>query len=149
MRHTRDQRKPPSTSAAHLRSFLIGVFYAAFMLALDRNLHLKSGVNLGVMIVMSLLALLIVIGTIRVSEKSAYHLPMKPFTILAGFFAGALALYAFLGGMGGNRNFLQQLGAAGVFPPSVQKPFENYLAWSAAHSLTGRGGAEEKPAGPR
>lgn len=135
MKHVRDQRKPVNQGAARRRSFFIGLFYAAFLLAFDRCITLKSGMNTGVIIVMGIFALLIFIANIKVPVDSRFHLPMKPLSLLAGFFGGVLALYAFFGNMPGQQNLLQKIAGGDVLPPAVQRPFDSYIKWSAEYAV--------------
>ncbi len=135
------------TAKAHLRSLSMGAFYGALVFVADRCIHLKGTVNIALLVVMSIMALIVVIGTIRVDPQSRYHIPLKPFSILAGFLLSLAVVYAFLGNMPGQRNFLQSLADAKTLPPAVQQPFDKYIEWSARHSLIGNGKPEvvEKP----
>lgn len=121
--------------SAHLRSLFIGVFYAAYFYVFDRTLHLKGVGNVSVLVFMSVVALIITIGTIKVHKDSAYYMPTKPFTLMIGFIAAMGVIYGFFGTMPGTDNFLEQLAAAKTLPPALQGPLEDFVRWGAQHSL--------------
>ncbi|MDI1229101.1 MAG: hypothetical protein PSY14_15575 [bacterium] len=127
---------------AHLRSLMMGVFYGALIFVADRCIHLKGTVNITLLVIMSIMAMLVVIGTIKVDPQSRFYIPLKPFSILAGLVLSIGLIYAFLGNMPGQRNFIQSLADAKTLPPAVQQPFDKYVEWSARHSLIGNGKPE-------
>lgn len=134
-----------SATEARIRCILIGLFYGAYMLALDRCINLKGGANITVLVAMSIIAFIITIGTIKVPKESRHHMPMKPFAILSGFIISVAVLYAFFGAMAKGENFLRQVANAHLLPPAVQLRFEGYLDWSDRHALTGRAAPVAKP----
>ncbi len=130
------------TAKAHLRSLSMGAFYGALVFVADRCIHLKGTVNIALLVVMSIMAILVVIGTIKVDPQSRFQIPLKPFSILVGFFLSLTVVYAFLGNMPGQRNLIQSLADAKTMPPAIQQPFDKYVEWSAGHSLIGNGKPE-------
>ncbi len=58
------------TAKAHLRSLLMGVFYGTLVLVADRCIHFKGTVNIALLVVMSIMSLLVVIGTMKVDPQS-------------------------------------------------------------------------------
>ncbi len=127
---------------AHLRSLMMGVFYGALIFVADRCIHLKGTLNITLLVVMSIISMLVMISTIRVDPQSRFYIPLKPFSILAGLVLSIGLIYAFLGNMPGQRNFLQSLADVKTLPPAVQQPFDKYIEWSARHSLIGNGKPE-------
>ncbi|MDF3023100.1 MAG: hypothetical protein K0R10_461 [Alphaproteobacteria bacterium] len=130
------------TAKAHLRSLSMGAFYGALVFVADRCIHLKGTLNITLLVIMSILSLLVVVGTFKVDPQSRFHIPLKPFSILLGFMLSIALVYAFLGNMPGQRNFIQTLADAKTLPPAMQKPFDKYVDWSARHSLIGNGKPE-------
>jgi hypothetical protein len=126
-----------SKGSTHIRSFVIGSFYAGYFYVFDRTVHLKGVGNVSALVFMSVLALIITIGTIKVYKNSAYHMPLKPLTLLAAFIIGMAIIYGFFGTMPGQENFLEQLAATKTLPPALQHPLEKFVRWGAQHSLIG------------
>lgn len=127
------------TGKAYLRSFAMGVFYGALVLVADRCFNLRGGIHVTLLVAMTIASLIIVISTIKVDPESRFHIPLKPLGILVGFLLGIAMFYAFLGNMPGHRNIVQQIAEKKSLPPALQSPLDQYVAWSAKHSLIGNG----------
>ena len=77
---------------SYLRSLGIGFFYAAYIYMVDRVIHVGGMGNGIVMLLMSVAAFMIAIGTFTVRKDSQYSLPMKYPALLLGVITKALAL---------------------------------------------------------
>ncbi len=131
---------------AYLRSLGIGLFYAAYIYIVDRVIHVGGMGNGIIMLLMSIAALMIAIGTFTVRKDSQYSLPMKYPALLLGVIAGMIVIYAFFGTMTGRENFVQAFAASKVLPAMLQNPLNSYVDFGKVHSVPWL--PQPKPKGP-
>lgn len=123
-----------SPASAHFRCFIIGAFFAAYFYSFDRCVNLQGPFSVPLLIVMTMIALVAFIAIIKVPRDSRFHLPLKPFTLLAGFLGAGIFIYAFFGHFPGKKNFIEQFAEGNHLPPALQMPLQKFLIFSSSHS---------------